>query len=143
MDDKPRLPGNYRHSSFHPPETPLIRKRSLAVPLVALGAVAVSGVLVFGGSNVQRNSYSSPEDCERDYSASQCTRDQSVGGYGGYHYYGPWYRDDWRNGPLKNDPGPGRTLALGRNSAGRGPTGLDFGERGGFGSSGRVFARGG
>lgn len=143
MDKKRRRSGNYQHRSSNPSETPFIRKRSLAVPLVSLGAVALSGMLVFGGTDVQRNSYNSQEDCERDYSVGQCTRDQPVGGSGGYHYYGPWYRDDWRNGPLKNDPGPGRTLASGGDSGGHGPIGMDFGERGGFGSTGRVSARGG
>jgi hypothetical protein len=100
-------------------------------------------VLVFGGTNVQRNSYGSIEDCERDYAAGHCTRDQPMTGAGGYHYYGPWYRDDWRNGPIKGDPGPGRAFAAGGDSEGHGPSGLDFGERGGFGLSGRVSARGG
>jgi hypothetical protein len=141
----------YRHPSFYPPQEPLTRKRTVAITLGVLGAAAV-GFATLGGKDVQRNSYTSQEDCEHDYATGQCTREQPVGnsgyssggGYGGgYHYYGPWYRSDWRSGPIKGDPGPGRSYASGVGSSGHGPTGFDFGSRGGFGSSGRVSARGG
>ncbi|QWT19617.1 hypothetical protein KPL74_17945 [Bacillus sp. NP157] len=134
----------YRHPSFYPPKEPLARKRTVAITLGALGVAAV-GFTAFGGKDVQRNSYNSVEDCEHDYATGQCTRENSVSnGYaGGYHYYGPWYRSDWRTGSFKGDPGPGRTYASGAGPSGHGPTGFDFGSRGGFGSSGRVSARGG
>jgi hypothetical protein len=137
----------YRHPSFYPQKEPLTRKRTVAITLGVLGAAAV-GFATLGGKDVQRNSYNSQEDCEHDYATGQCTRDQAVGGTGyagggGYHYYGPWYRSDWRNGPIKGDPGPGRSYASGSGFTGHGPSGFDFGSRGGFGSSGRVSARGG
>jgi len=140
------LPEGYRHPSFHPPRDPLLRKRSLAVAVGVIG-VAAMGFVAFGGKDVQRNGYASLEDCEHDYATGQCTRDTSVsggsGGYSsGYHYYGPWYRSDWRNGPIKGDPGPGRSFASGTGFTGHGPSSMDFGRRGGFGSSGRVFSRG-
>src|ERR1700754_1902105 len=136
----------YRHPSFYPEQEPLTRKRTVAITLGELGAAAV-GFATLGGKDVQRNSYNSQEDCEHDYATGQCTREQPVGGTGysggGYHYYGPWYRSDWRNGSFKGDPGPGRSYASGAGFTGHGPTGFDFGSRGGFGSSGRGFARGG
>lgn len=138
-----------RHPSFHPPaKEPLLRKRSLVVAVGVIG-VAAAGFAALGGKDVQRNSYASQEDCEHDYASGQCTRDTATGNggtygnSGGYHYYGPWYRSDWRNAPIKGDPGPGRSFASGGGSMGHGPTGFDFGSRGGFGSSGRVSARGG
>jgi hypothetical protein len=153
---KPKAPAlnpvtEYRHPSFYPAQEPLTRKRTVAITLGVLGAAAV-GFATLGGKDVQRNSYNSQEDCEHDYATGQCTRDQPVegtgntggGGYaGGYHYYGPWYRSDWRSGPIKGDPGPGRSYASGGGFTGHGPSGFDFGSRGGFGSSGRVSARGG
>ena len=117
----------------------------MAITLGALGVLGV-GFAAFSGKDVQRNSYNSKEDCEHDYATGQCSQDRPVsGGYGysGYHYYGPWYRSDWRNGSFKGDPGPGRSYASGGGGSGHGPTGFDFGSRGGFGSSGRVSARGG
>jgi hypothetical protein len=137
----------YRHPSFYPQKEPLTRKRTVAITLGVLGAAAV-GFATLGGKDVQRNSYNSQEDCEHDYATGQCAREQSVGGTGyagggGYHYYGPWYRSDWRSGPIKGDPGPGRSYASGGGFTGHGPSGFDFGSRGGFGSSGRVSVRGG
>ena len=146
-----KLEPGYRHPSFYPEKEPLTRKRTVAITLGMLGVAAV-GFATLGSKDVQRNSYNSQEDCEHDYATGQCTREQPVGssgysgggGYsGGYHYYGPWYRSDWRSGPIKGDPGPGRSYAAGGGFTGHGPTGFDFGSRGGFGSSGRVSARGG
>jgi len=139
------LQPGYRHPSFHPPRDPLLRRRSLVVAVGMAGMAAV-GFAAFGGKDVQRNGYASLEDCEHDYATGQCTQDKPVssGGTGGYHYYGPWYRSDWRNGRVDGDPGPGRSYASGASAgfAGHGPTSLDFGRRGGFGSTGRVSARG-
>lgn len=142
------LPAGYKHPSFHPQRDPLVRKRSLGIAVGVLGMAAV-GFAAFSGKDVQRNGYASKEDCEHDYSTGQCTSDTPVSssggsGYaGGYHYYGPWYRSDWRNGPIKGDPGPGRSFASGSGFTGHGPSTMDFGHRGGFGSTGRVSARGG
>lgn len=144
----PMKPSYSFDPSLYPVEKPpMTRKRSVIVTLSVLG-VAAMGFATLSGKDVQRNSYSSQEDCEHDYATGQCTRDQSVAsGYGGgYHYYGPWYRSDWRNNVTRGDPGPGRAYASGSGAtggAGHGPTGFDFGSRGGFGSSGRVSARGG
>ncbi|MET0934871.1 MAG: hypothetical protein ABWX83_02715 [Luteibacter sp.] len=142
------LPKNYRHPSFHPHKEPLARKRSVGITLGVLGVAAI-GFGWMGGKDVQRNSYNSLADCEQDYATGQCTSDRPVSGggsagySGGSHYYGPWYRSDWRNGSFRGDPGPGRSYASGMGSSTHGPTGFDFGSRGGFGSSGRVSARGG
>lgn len=140
-------PAGYRHPSFYPQKEPLTRKRTVGITLGVLGVAAV-GMAAFSGKDVQRNSYNSLEDCERDYATGQCSQDRSVsggygGGGGGYHYYGPWYRSDWRNGPRAGDPGPGRSTASMGGFTGHGPTGFDFGSRGGFGSTGHVSARGG
>lgn len=145
-DARFNLPAGHRHPSFHPPKEPLTRRRSVAITLGVLG-VAAAGFAAFSGKDVQRNSYASLEDCEHDYATGQCTQDRPVsnsgGHYGGSHYYGPWYRSDWRGNSFKGDPGPGRSFAGGGSGFGHGPTGFDFGSRGGFGSSGRVSARGG
>jgi len=57
------------------------------------------------------------------------------------YYYGPWYRSDWYNRSYAGDPGPGRSFR-GTGVPGHGPSSVDFGRRGGFGSTGRVFSRG-
>src|SRR6201989_325565 len=132
------------HHSLYPPDAPLVRQRSVAIAGGALG-VAPAGFVACAGKDVQRNGYASKEDCEHDYATGQCMGDTAVTPGGGYHYYGPWYRSDWRNGPIGGDPGPGRNLAAGSDVpsfTGHGPTSMDFGRRGGFGSSGRVSARG-
>jgi hypothetical protein len=139
-DAKFGLPPGYKHPSFHPPRDPLVRKRSLGIAVGVLGVAAV-GFAAFGGKDVQRNGYASMADCEHDYATGQCTGGTGVTS-GGYHYYGPWYRSDWRNGPIQGDPGPGRGFASGTGFTGHGPTSMDFGRRSGFGSTGRVSARG-
>jgi len=153
---KPGGPGGLRPSSIPPgrrdaqfrplPARP--QKRSLAVPLVALGGAAIVGLSVLGhGKDVQRNRYDDWESCVHDYSTGQCQEDTPVGSYGGgLHYYGPWYRSN--GGGDAGDPGPGRTLGARGGSfvAGgftEGPRSVELGTRGGFGSSGRVSARGG
>jgi hypothetical protein len=131
-----------RDAQFQP------QKRSLAVPLVALGGVAFVGLSVFGrGQDVQRNRYDSFESCVHDYSTGQCEEDTPVGSPGGgLHYYGPWYRSGGSGGDT--DPGPGRSLGTsGRGfiagGLAEGPRSVELGTRGGFGSSGRISARGG
>ncbi|WP_430390271.1 hypothetical protein [Dyella sp. 20L07] len=136
-----------RDAQFRPiAERP--QKRSLAVPLLALGGAAIVGLSMLGrGQDVQRNRYDSLEDCVHDYTTGQCEIDNAVGsnGAGGLHYYGPWYRGDGRGGAT--DPGPGRTLGTTARSFpmggfAEGPRSVELGTRGGFGSSGRVSARG-
>lgn len=110
------------------------QKKSHAVPLLMLGGAALVGLTALGrGHDVQRNRYDSLEECVHDYSTGQCELDNPVGssssGASGLHYYGPWYRSDRSGG--SSDPGPGRS----------GPRSIELGTRGGFGSSGRVFAR--
>ena len=151
--EKPGSSDEWRPSSIPPvrrdaqfrPLPPRPQKRSLAVPLAALGGVAVVGLSVLGhGQNVQRNRYDSFESCVHDYSTGQCEEDTPVGSnVGGLHYYGPWYRSGGSGGAA--DPGPGRTLGAGGVAGGlaEGPRSVELGTRGGFGSSGRVAARGG
>lgn len=123
------------------------QKRSMAVPLLALGGAAIVGLSMLGrGQDVQRNRYDNLEDCVHDYTTGQCELDNTVGtSSGGLHYYGPWYRSDGRGGAT--DPGPGRTLVTptrGFPAGGfaEGPRAVELGTRGGFGSTGRVSARG-
>jgi hypothetical protein len=144
MADKGLGKKDFRHPSFYPQEEPLTRKRTVGITLGVLGAAAI-GYAWLGGDDVQRNSYNSLADCEQDYATGKCTQDHPVSTSGGtaYHYYGPWYRSDWRNHSVAGDPGPGRSFASGMGSGAHGPSGFDFGSRGGFGSSGRVSARGG
>lgn len=148
-DARFNLPTGYRHPSFSPGSPSPARGKRMRSAAVAVGVIGLFGYLVWPDTDVQRNSYASKEDCEHDYATGQCTYAPSTGGsgvgYTGYHYYGPWYRSDWRSNPMKGDPGPGRTFASGAPTSGvnsRGPTGFDFGSRGGFGSTGRVSARG-
>lgn len=132
MGDLKKTQGAQRpDAQFRPSSTP---KRSSAVPLMLLGGAALVGLTVLGrGHDVQRNRYNSLEECVHDYSTGQCELDNPVGSSGGVgggmHYYGPWYRSD--SGGVAGDPGAGRS----------GPHAVEFGTRGGFGSSGRVFAR--
>jgi hypothetical protein len=117
------------------------QKRSLAVPLIALGSATLVGLSVLGhGQDVQRNRYGSYEDCVHDYSTGQCEMDTSVSGSGGLHYYGPWYRSGGVGGA--QDPGPGRMRSSpGSVASFSAPSSVELGTRGGFGSSGRVSAR--
>jgi hypothetical protein len=148
-DAKFNLPAGYKHPSFSPPPEPLFGKgKRMRSAAVAVGIIGLFGYAVWPRTDVQRNSYASKEDCEHDYATGQCSYDEGKQGNSsystGYHYYGPWYRSDWRTNPVQGDPGPGRTFASGSSSgaSSRGPTGFDFGSRGGFGSTGRVSARG-
>lgn len=133
-------------SNYENPD-PLLRKRSTAVLLLTTFGLAAM-TMMSSGDEVQRNGYKTLEDCEHDYATGQCTRDASAssngsgGQSGNYHYYGPWYRSDRRNGPIQGDPGPGRTFTSGVSSGFHGPSAMEFGVRGGFGSTGRIFARG-
>lgn len=117
------------------------QKRSMAVPLIALGGATLVGLSVLGhGQDVQRNRYGSYEDCVHDYSTGQCEMDTSVSGSGGLHYYGPWYRSGGAGG--SQDPGPGRMRSSSASVASfSAPSSVELGSRGGFGSSGRVSAR--
>ncbi len=132
------------------------QKKSSAVTLAIMGAAITGAVgipLLFGGTDVQRNRYTSRESCIADYSEAQCNPDVPIAGTalaGGTYYYGPWYRGDYRSRTSDpTDPGPGRYyrgggtvsgLATGVGSA---PVGVESGTRGGFGRSGRISARGG
>jgi hypothetical protein len=126
-------------------------RRSTTVRLVLMGAAVGGSSLLAGcGTDVQRNRYASREDCIADYSEALCRPDLPVaGGLGAAaatYYYGPWYRSD----PVArsrdaNDPGAGRWFGGGGSaSSGSGsPSTVEAGTRGGFGSTGRVSARGG
>lgn len=127
-------------------------KKSAAVPLVLMGAVAGAVALpaLFGGTDVQRNRYGTREDCIADYSEAQCRPDFPISGYAAgaaTYYYGPWYRSNI-NARAKDmsDPGAGHFYhggASGFSSAGlHGPAAVEAGTRGGFGSHGHVSARG-
>lgn len=159
-DAKFNLPANYRHPSFYPSgkAEPLFnfgeRGKRMRSAAVVVGVIGLIGYAAWPRTDVQRNSYASKEDCEHDYATGQCNYEApkggSGGGYGGggYHYYGPWYRSDWRTNTVAGDPGPGRAFRSGATGGassftGHGPTGFDFGSRGGFGAHGRVGARGG
>ena len=122
-------------------------KKSGKVPLVLMGAVAGAVALpaMFNGTDVQRNRYLSREDCVADYSVAQCNPDVPPGS-SSRMYYGPWYRSN-ANERVNDaaDPGPGRYFRGGGmgTSASISPPSVETGTRGGFGSSGRVSARGG
>lgn len=144
---RPGVKPAYRRDAQFRPVPPRNQKRSLAVPLIALGGATLVGLSMLGrGQDVQRNRYDSYEDCVQDYSNAQCQMDGPVSGgsSGGLHYYGPWYRSGGTGGA--EDPGPGRSLAAGGRPSGgvgfSGPRGVELGTRGGFGSIGRVSARG-
>lgn len=146
---RPGVKPQPRRDAQFRPVPPRNQKRSLAVPLIALGGATLVGLSMLGrGQDVQRNRYDSYEDCVHDYSSGQCQIDGPVSGgsySGGLHYYGPWYRSGGGTGGA-DDPGPGRAMAAGGRVSGgdgvSGPRGVELGTRGGFGSSGRVSARG-
>lgn len=126
-------------------------RKSSTVRLVLMGAaVGSSGLLAGCGTDVQRNRYTSREDCIADYSQTQCGPDFPVGAVAAIgaatYYYGPWYRSDptaRRRDP--GDPGAGRYFSGGSSGSvgARAPATVEAGTRGGFGSTGRVGARGG
>ena len=125
-------------------------RKSATIRLVLMGAaVGGSGLLAGCGTDVQRNRYTSREDCVADYSEAQCRPDFPIGSAIGAgvatYYFGPWYRSDptaRRGDP--NDPGAGRWFSSGSSvvGGGRSPATVEVGSRGGFGSTGRVSARG-
>ena len=122
-------------------------KKSGKVPLVLMGAVAGAVALpaMFNGTDVQRNRYNSHEDCVADYSEAQCNPDFPVGTSSHTYYYGPWYRSDASARTKdKTDPGSGRYFTSGKSTSGIGgaPASVETGTRGGFGSRGRISARG-
>jgi hypothetical protein len=118
-----------------------------------MGAAVGGGGLLAGcsGEDVQRNRYASLTDCAADYSDGQCRPDYPLSGYAttaALLYYGPWYRSNRAGGVEPGDPGPGRFYSGGASGvAATGsvhpPSGVEAGSRGGFGSNGRVGARGG
>lgn len=123
-----------------------VDKKSSKVPLVLMGAVAGAVALpaMFNGTDVQRNRYNSREDCVADYSEAQCNPDFPLGSTSRTYYYGPWYRSDVsERAKDTKDPGPGRYFRGGGSSSGfTSAPSVESGTRGGFGSSGRVSARG-
>jgi uncharacterized protein YgiB involved in biofilm formation len=122
------------------------RKRSASVRLVLMGAAAATVAVTAGcGEDVQRNRYASLAECAADYSEAQCRSEFPVGGGSGVgtHFYGPWYRSNYTQ-RTSDDPGPGRYYRGGSvgfaGSSGHGPSAVEGGTRGGFGSHG-VSAR--
>jgi uncharacterized protein YgiB involved in biofilm formation len=134
-----------------------LERKSRTVRLVLMGAAVGGSSLLAGcgGEDVQRNSYKSQSDCVADYSDRECRPDYPVNGYTSHSallYYGPWYHSNYRNGTrIAGDPGPGRFYSSTAAGSARGfssngvhsPIGTETGSRGGFGSHGRVSARGG
>lgn len=122
-------------------------KKSGKVPLVLMGAVAGAVALpaLFNGTDVQRNRYNSREDCVADYSEAQCNPDFPLGTSTRTYFHGPWYLSDFNARTRDSkDPGPGRYFRGGGSSSGFAVApSVETGTRGGFGSSGRVSARGG
>ena len=120
-------------------------KKSGKVPLVLMGAVAGAVALpaLFNGTDVQRNRYNSRDECIADYSEAQCNPDFPLGGTSRTYYYGPWYRSDVsQRAKDSKDPGPGRYFRGGGSSGLAAAPSVETGTRGGFGSHGRVSARG-
>ena len=121
-------------------------KKSSKVPLVLMGAVAGAIALpaMFNGTDVQRNRYNSREDCMADYSDAQCKADFPLDSSTRTYYHGPWYRSDVNaRARDSSDPGPGRYFRGGGTTGLAAPATVETGTRGGFGSTGRVSARGG
>jgi hypothetical protein len=106
------------------------RSHVVALTLVGIVGALVASRISAPGGQVRRNVYNWREDCQRDYSASQC---QATGSYTGSAYtpggwHGPYYYSNRSAPEARGDPGPGRFgLAASVSS------------RGGFGSFARVF----
>jgi hypothetical protein len=119
-----------------------------------MGAVVGSGGLLSGcgGEDVQRNRYASREACLADYSEELCRPDFPISGYvagAATYYYGPWYHSDFRARENdQRDPGAGRFFhgggagVVASSGSGVAPLSVETGTRGGFGSTGRISARG-
>jgi len=125
-------------------------KKSSAVRLVLMGAaVGGTGLLAGCGTDVQRNRYTSRDDCIADYSDTLCGPDVPLAAAGAAlatYYYGPWYRSDVAARVRDpSDPGAGRFFSSsgGGASPPRSPPTIETGTRGGFGAHGRISARGG
>lgn len=142
----------YRAPAPRPPshghERP--RKRSIEGPLWLVGAAVLIGypfVRDFTTDRMQRNTYANAASCECAYGHGQC---QFADG----RWVGPWYAVDPED-RTAGDPGQGRSCGRSRSgtgsyghvgSSGRDDvssrTGVETGNRGGFGGTGRVRAAG-
>jgi hypothetical protein len=106
------------------------RSHVVALTLVGIVGTLMAARLSAPGGQMRSNVYNWREDCERDYSPSQC---QASGNYTGAGYspggwHGPYYYSNRSAAEAHGDPGPGRFgLAASVSS------------RGGFGSFARVF----
>jgi hypothetical protein len=101
-------------------------KRSDVVILAVIGSVYAASL--FSHEDVYRDRYRSREDCERDWGRDvrDCQPEGGAGGAGGY-WHGPRYEDGAR--PRTSDPGLRE--------------GLTQVKRGGFGTTGARYTRGG
>lgn len=103
-------------------------KKSDAVILAVIGSVY--GLTLFNHGDVYQDRYRSREDCEKDWGrdARDCQPEGgSTGGSGGGYWRGPRYEEGAR--PTTAQPG----LRDGRTQV----------KRGGFGSTGARYTRGG
>ncbi|MFE0502431.1 hypothetical protein ACFW0P_16800 [Lysobacter soli] len=124
------------------------RKRSLEIPWLTIGAVALIGLpIVYEASRdpMSRNRYYDRSSCECDY-GNRCERDYESGSW-----VGPWYAsnagdrkpDDPGEGACRHHYRGGGYYYGGGGSGGyRPPVGVQQGYRGGFGGTGRVHAAG-
>jgi len=126
-------------------------KRSARVRLVVLGTVVGVSGCDSAPQPLQQQVYASREDCVRDWGdPPDCSPAPSHGstGYGGY-YWGPrYYWDRDANRPVAVDPdGATRTVTNSRVTSAGSIEGSTHAagtfSRGGFGSFGRGFGRGG
>lgn len=129
-------------------------RRSAHVSLLLLGSAAtLAGCSSGTPVDLRQQRYASREDCLRDWNSERDCQSAGTGGYGygaGYGaYFGPrYYWDPSRRQPVVVEPdgseraAPGARVA--ENGSTRGQT-VSAGRvtRGGFGSMGRGFSRGG
>ena len=111
-----------------------LRKSSLRVTLVLIGAAALGGcddAPDAGPQYSRRDVYASLEDCQKDWGRpEQCdpVPGSASSGHAGIRYYGPWYGDS----SPRSGPRPGSRAVDSMHV-----------QRGGFGKSASSFSSGG
>ena len=123
-------------------------KKDWSSTIVTLSLITVGTALVVSSCQPQRqssdetrrNQYASKQECEADYSATECEPQTRSGG-GGFIYLGPSYYGNWRRyGPsafASGGGGPGRAALASPDGVVAHPTQT---ARGGFGATGRSYS---
>jgi hypothetical protein len=127
---------------------PQKEKKDWSSTIVTLSLITVGTALVVSScqphlqsnDDSRRNQYASKQECEADYTATECEPQARSGGGGGFIYLGPHYYGNWRRqgaSAFASGGGPGRAALASPNGVVAHPTQT---ARGGFGATGRSFS---